>query len=242
MATREQISLQKIDGLISTVKAHLTNFNDTVQDAAVAIIEHASVHGDCSRAKILARAVPSRLRNMLVGYFRLYSPIGVTIGKTAADDKGRFVSDDAITSFRERFRLANNDGKLIDVSKWPKFAIDQAKANKWYDDPARVAPEPKPLDGTKEAWDRIETFFDRILADVRKDDEKAKYREEERPILVEMVNDLRAMVTRYHIKMLAKQAENDTTDEEAADESVTNIAPPAARNRGGRPRKVASVH
>ena len=214
MATREQMSSQKIDNIIATVKSHLANFNDTVQEGAVAIIEHASMYGDCSRAKILARAVPSRLRNMLVGYFRLYSPIGVTIGKTAADDKNRFVTDEALSSFRERARLLGNNDQIIDTSKWPKFHIEGAKANKWYEDPARVAPEPKPLDGLKEFWDRTETFLDRLLTQADLNNENHKFREEDIPLIREAIVDLKAMVNRYHVKQQAALLANEPGEPE----------------------------
>lgn len=248
MATREQIQSAKIDSLIAQVRTHVSSFNDTVQIAAVAIIEHASVYGDCSRAKMLARAVPSRLRNMLVGYFRLYSPIGVSIGKTASDDKSRFVADDALLRFRQNMRLEGPNDTVLDVSKWPKFHVEGAKTNKWYDDPARVAPEPKPLDGTKEAWDKIEGFLDRLLKDAQKDDEKARYTDEERPIIVEMVSNLQKIIKREHIRMMERLHANQNppqADEQevGAGGNVVQGPKPKTQRRGkAQGEKQAATH
>lgn len=253
MATREQTSIAKIDNMITLVRTHVSSFNDTVQDASVAIMEHASIYGDCSRAKMLARAVPSRLRNMLIGYFRLYSPIGVSIGKTAADDKGRFVSDEALLRFRQSMRLEGAEGVVQDVTKWPKFHLVAARANKWYDDPARVAPEPKPLDGTKEVWDKLETFLERLLKDAQKDDEKARYAEEDRPIIVEMVTNLQRIIKREHVKMAEKLAVNENPqgeEEKGASPPIGGnvVAGPKPQRQarkastGRKPRQAASVH
>lgn len=233
MATREQTSVEKIDKLISEVRSSVVSFHDKTQEAAVAIISHAQAYGDCSRAKMLGRAVPSRLRNMLIGYFALYSPIGITIGMTAADDKSKFIASTSM--------------------KYHDFNLDGARLNKWYDDPAKAAPEPKPLDTLNEAWSKVDTFFKRLLDDARKDDEKAKYREEDRPVIAAMAIELQTLVNRYHAKQLQARAameEHETEEEEGTSgETNTNtnvVQAPKPTQRQARQTKknvkAASVH
>jgi len=219
MATKEQTSVEKIDKMIAEVRSHINNFNSTVQDAAVAIIVHASQYGDCSRAKMLARAVPSRLRNMLIGYFALYSPIGISIGKTAVDDKSRFIRPES--------------------KRYHDFNIDGAKANKWYDDPAKVAPPPPALNSLSDAWDKLNGFLKRLLDDARKEDEKAKYKDEDRPAIIEMANDLQTIVNRYHARQLAKMdPDGHHNDNHAEEQEEAEQAAPARRGR--RVRKAAN--
>lgn len=222
MATREKESSAKIDKLIGEVRTITTSMHDKVQEAGVAIIVHSQQFGDCSRARHLARAVPSRLRNMLVGWFALYSPIGIRMGRTAADDKCDFNRKPTDPTKR---------------SKYHDFDVDGAKANMWYDDPAKVAPEPKPLDTLSGAWDKIDNFFKRLLDDAQKEDEKAKYRPEDATLIQDMANDLRQMLNRYRARQLAELAK--ASEPQAEEEGA---APEVAPKPAARRRQAAAVH
>lgn len=249
MTTKEQTSAERIDKLIVEVRATRDSFNDKVQEAAFAIIAHANSFGDCSRAKYLARAVPSRLRNMLTGYFMLYSPIGVTIGKTAADDKSRFIKEENLIGWRKRSRVPGAI-KIVagrETLGWGMFHLDGAKANKWYDDPARMSPEKPPLNTLSTAWEKIDKFLARMIADARLDDEKAKYDPDDREAVLRMMQDIKLIVDRYHIRQLKAMNENPEEPEvmgeqgTAGDNVVTGPKPKRAQ-KVSRPRKAASVH
>lgn len=240
--TVEVQSEKRIDQLIALVRGHVKSFNDTVQEAAVAIIEHASNYGDCSRAKILGRAVPSRLRPMLIGYFKLYSPIAVNIHKSdARKDTNRFMTDEALRAFRERARLMGADENVVDTSKWPKFYLEGAKANKWYEDPARVSPEPT-YEGLKEFWDKVDGFFERLLKQTEPADGKpGKYLDNDLPAIKQAIHELQARVNRYHAKQMAELAANEPgpaptdEDEGAPAPSASNVVQGPKPRRGNAP-------
>lgn len=253
--TKEQTSVERIDKLIVEVRATRDSFNEKVHEAAYAIIVHANTYGDCSRAKMLARAVPSRLRNMLTGYFMLYSPIGVTIGTTAADDKSRFIKEENLIGWRKRSRVTGAIKVVAgrETLGWGMFDLDRAKANKWYDDPARMAPEPKPLDTLSTAWQKLDKFLQKLIDDAKADDDKAKYIPEDRQALLKMAQDIKLMVDRYHIRQLKAMNENPDEDEGGAGEQGATgdnvVAGPRPRRTPAKPRqtatkarKAASVH
>lgn len=216
-------SLSHIDTLIKEVVTSNKTFNDKVQEAAIAILEHAKTYGDCSRAKVLARAVPSRLRNMLVGWFALYSPIGIRIAKNSADDQCRFIDRDA--------------------KKYRDFNVGGAKAVRWDTDPAKVAKEPPPLNTLPVTWERIDMFFKRLIDGVRKEDDKNKYAPEDRAAILEIATDLQNMANKYHVRFLAKHANDDHTEETAPEtpegETTDNKVVNAPLPRQRRARKAA---
>lgn len=195
-ANPEATSNKTIDTLIQKAAGHLGSFRETVQDAAIAIIEHANTYGDCSRAKNLCRVVPSRERNMLVGYFALYSPIGVSMGKTAADDKCRFIRTEA--------------------KNYHDFNIDGAKANKWYDDPAKVSPEPKPLNTLTDFYESMDSLLRRMIAQAEADEEKNKWQPEIRSDLREQAKEIRGILAKYRAKHLANANNNGELEKQAA--------------------------
>lgn len=246
MATREQVSSEKIDKLIGEVSVSVGSFNSKVQEAAIAIVSHAETFGDCSRAKVLARAVPSRLRNMLIGWFSLYSPIGVTMGKSAADDKCRFNKEESVTAFRVRSRVLGAD-------KFPLFHLDGAKSNMWFDDPSKSAPEPKPLNTLADTWQTIDKFFSRLLEQARKDEElivdgkRPRFSPEDRPVIIEMAADLKQLVTKYRNKQLADLSTEQAEEVEEAGQAeetakvVRAPHPKASKAKSPAARK-AAVH
>lgn len=83
--------LKNIDALIAKVKPAYKTAMDTVQEAAIAIVEHAMTYDDCSRALTLCRAVPLNQARSLIQYFMAVSPIGVLFGKDKKDDKVRLL-------------------------------------------------------------------------------------------------------------------------------------------------------
>lgn len=181
--TANAAGLKAIDKLIDTARKAITSSREAVQTAAIAIISHAKDHGDCTRAKVLCRAVPSRERNMLIGYFALYSPIGVQMGKTAADDKSRFIRDTA--------------------KNYHDFNLDGARANKWYDDPARVAPVAPSLNTLGAFYDNLDKMLKNMIAQAEADDEKNKWKPEVREELKAQASEIRTMVNNYRAKHVA---------------------------------------
>lgn len=104
--------LKAIDALIAKVPNAYAKAHETVQNAAVAIVEHASNYGDCSRALTLVRTIPVNQARSLIIYFMTVSPIGVLLSKNKKDDKVRL---------------------LADTSKaYNPFDMDKAKALSWW--------------------------------------------------------------------------------------------------------------
>ena len=191
--TAERTSNKRIDGLIKSASSHVTNFRDTVQEAGVAIIEHAHEYGDCSRAKHLCRVVPARERNSLIGWFALYSPIGIAMGKTQADDKCRF----------------NRDTSKM----YHDFNIEGAKANNWFDDPARANPEPKPLKTLIDFYNDLDSLLKRMIAQAEAEEEKNKVEPHDRAALRHQATELRKLVGKYRATHVT--ADNDTEEGKA---------------------------
>lgn len=194
--TIEETSNKKIDELIKSASSHISNFRETVQEAGVAIIRHASEYGDCSRAKVLCRVVSARERNSLIGWFALYSPIGVQMGKNAAEDKCRFIRDTS--------------------KMYHDFDIDGAKANFWYNDPARANPEPKPLNTLVDFYNDLDSLLKRMIAQAEADDEKNKWEPEARSALRKQASEIRNMISKYRSSHLKPEgAENENTEKQA---------------------------
>jgi len=104
--------LKAIDALIAKVPGAYAKAHDAVQQAAVAIVEHAMNYGDCSRALTLVRTIPVNQARSLIIYFMTVSPIGVLLSKSKKDDKVRL---------------------LQDTSKaYNPFDMDKAKALSWW--------------------------------------------------------------------------------------------------------------
>lgn len=104
--------LKAIDALIAKVPGAYAKAHDAVQQAAVAIVEHAMNYGDCSRALTLVRTIPVNQARSLIIYFMTVSPIGVLLSKNKKDDKVRL---------------------LQETSKaYNPFDMDKAKALSWW--------------------------------------------------------------------------------------------------------------
>lgn len=140
-------NLKAIDALIKNVKRGYENSAERVQRCALMILEHAKAYNDCDRARFLCRAVPARERNSLIGWFLTYSPIGVVMGRTAVDDKVRFLKETS--------------------PKRKEFDIPAARENPWWNDPAGVNPEPKALLKAADFWDMIERLIERQLKNAK---------------------------------------------------------------------------
>lgn len=210
IGTAEQSSIKNIDALISASSKAYGSAHEKVQEAAVAIIVHADQYGDCSRAKTLCRSVPARERNSLIGFLILYSPIGVSMGKTAADDKCRFVRDDSNVM---KFLPNGEPRKYV-------FNVEAAKANKWYDDPNRSNPAPKTLNTLGAFYDDLDKMLKRMIAQAQAEDDKNRWTPEARKDLKDQAEEIRTIVNRYRAKHLAA---NDANKGEASE--------PAGRER-----------
>lgn len=172
-----QASSQNVTKLVTkAVKAYGTA-QDNVQDAAFAIIEHAFNYGDCSQAKTLARGVPARERNSLIGYFALFSPIGVQMGKTAKEDACRFIKE-----------TSNN---------YNAFNLEGAKVHLWYDDPANVNSVPAPLNTILDFYQIIDRMLKKAIKDSETD---GKYDPDQSENVKAQATDLMTIVNKYRAK------------------------------------------
>ena len=136
------LNLKQIDQRISTLrKSGYTKVHQTVQEIAVPIVNHANDTGDCSRARSLVRVVPAKLRPLLVTWFNNVSPINVTIGKTANEDK---------------VRLRKDTQKGFNV-----FDVAKAQANNWWENPFNVETAAKPPKTLKDYYDAFERQLER---------------------------------------------------------------------------------
>ncbi len=85
------MNLKTIDSNIGLILKSGAELNDLIQNTAVGILLHAEKHGDCTRALKLVQAMPKSFRrNLLIGWFATYSPIGmnVTTGKCGLHREG----------------------------------------------------------------------------------------------------------------------------------------------------------
>lgn len=115
-------SLAAINAGIRSVRVLSGKLNGKVQEVALLILAHAQNHGDCTAAVRLVREVPGTSnKSMLIGWFMKFSPIGVSLGKSVAEDKCRFIRPES--------------------KNFNDFNIEGARANPWYTDPAKVEPE-----------------------------------------------------------------------------------------------------
>lgn len=196
VAASETKSNAMLDKLINDAIKTYGSARERVQAAAVAIIEHASVYGDCRRARVLSRGVPARERNSLIGYFALYSPIGVKMGKTAAEDKSRFI---------------NPESKLYN-----DFNLDGAKANNWFDDPAQTNPEPKPLDTLGVFYDELDKLLKRMIARAQAEEDKNRIAPSDRVPVLAQATELRTIINTYRANHITPEQQPHLVPAEAA--------------------------
>jgi hypothetical protein len=114
MATAEKTSSRNVNRIIGNVKRSAGAYNAHVQDAIVAIINHADNYGDCTGAARLLEAMPkSNRRTLAIEHFQEYSPIAVRL-------------DAKTKQYRAKLRT-EDDGK------YNKFNAEAAALNLWHE-------------------------------------------------------------------------------------------------------------
>lgn len=215
--------LKKIDGMIKGVIKGYGTVQNLVHETALAIVQHAKDYGDCSRAKTLCRAVPARERNSLIGWFTLFSPIGVQMGGSAADDKVKLLDDKAVEKFRAR-------QKMEEAKDFPIWAIDQAKEHPWFTDPSGLNPEPKPLQPVGFFWDTIQKMIEREIKRADLDDDRAVYAPEDRQRVKEQATEFLALTRKFMGAVQAKEhIETDPLNAAKVDENASDSNLPVDR-------------
>lgn len=111
------MELKVIDYRLSNLAASGAKFNNEAQALGIAIMEHANDplagRGDCTRAARLVRILPAKVRPQMIAWFAAFSPINVTVGKLAGEDKARYHKDTS--------------------PHYNPFNIEGARANPWYE-------------------------------------------------------------------------------------------------------------
>jgi hypothetical protein len=192
------LTLKQIDQRLKTLRTSGYNtVNQTVQEVAVSIINHANDYGDASRAPKLARCVPLQMRPLLVAFFENCSPINVTMGKTVKDDK---------VSLRKE--PSTDSGK---TSKYHPFDIEKAKANNWWENPFKVETEEKPLLTLGDYYTKFENAFKRMVNETKVDTEKVNPDDRENIQALEM--HLRNALKQFRSQKAAGQFDTLADDE-----------------------------
>lgn len=197
------LTIAQVDDRLKRLSGRYGKINEDVQDMAVAIVSHANDTGDCDRARRLCRAVPPRLRNLLIFWFRNVSPINVTIGRTAVDDK---------VSLRK-------EGKKL----YNPFDVDKAAANKWFENPFEL-PQDTSLETTKTYYDSFDRLFDRMARNTKDDAGKIE------PDDISSVQALRAFMREQFIRF---KEENPIEEQEMNDDETTADAAEAMARAAG---------
>ncbi len=185
--------LKAIDALIAKVPGAYAKAHDAVQQAAVAIVEHAMNYGDCSRALTLVRTIPVNQARSLIIYFMTVSPIGVLLSKNKKDDKVRL---------------------LQDTSKaYNPFDMDKAKALSWWTMDAEKA--------EKEAIDIFSGgVFDSVIGLLTKIIEnKGGATKNYTAEAIETAQQLKVATMKARAATLASQAANANTTSESEEET-----------------------
>lgn len=201
-------SKAEISRLITNVKKGYDNAQERVQRCALMIMTHAHKYNDCSQAKDLCRAVPANLRMSLVGWFQMFSPIGVIIGKTHNDDKSRFVKKES--------KLYND------------FDLDGAAANPWWNDPAGVNPaNEKPLFKAADFYATIEKIIKREIKNATEGRNRGTedvYEEDAVPLVTEGAEKILDFVGKLRAKQLAAVAATRDETQDDADAVIRQMA------------------
>lgn len=185
--TIEEINSGKaIDEIIKRVSRTQEAFALRVHKAAIMIVEHAQNYGDCLRAAKLCRAVNGHQRNSLVSWFKHVSPINVIMAKTAKDDNARYFKEDS----KQRC----------------EFNLDMAKDIRWDEDHWGENPEPKALEEHSGFWTGLENFLAKAVKDSKKEDDKAKYTEADRALVLASAENVLKVVRRMRAMELAAMA------------------------------------
>lgn len=221
----ESTSAKLVNRLVKNAIKGYKNAQEQVQQAALAIIAHTQAYGDCSQAKVLVRGIPARERNSLIGWFLLFSPIGVQLGKTAADDRCKIVKESTVANFRR-------DQALEGAEKFPLFYLDGAKQHPWYTDPAGKNPPPKPLNTVTDFYAIIDRVLKKAIRDAErsKDAENPSYDPEQAEDVVKEASALLELVNKTRAKRLGKtdldnEEKSIQTDQAKASKPSPDITP-----------------
>lgn len=158
------MNLKTIDQNIGLILKSGVELNELIQKVAVAIVLHASVHGDCTRALKLVQAMPKSFRrNLLITWFATYSPIGMNL------------STGKCGLHRETSKL------------YRPFDVDGAKITPWYNQPQ--AAEEDALDTTLED---VKTATSRLAKRYQKQLDEGTVANDDIPAVTAMVATLTA--------------------------------------------------
>lgn len=184
--------LKAIDALIAKVPGAYAKAHDAVQQAAVAIVEHAMNYGDCSRALTLVRTIPVNQARSLIIYFMTVSPIGVLLSKNKKDDKVRL---------------------LQETSKaYNPFDMDKAKALSWWTMDADKAEKEAIEVFSGGVFDAVIGLLDRIV----KNESKSKVYTAD---AIATAEQLKAATIKARAATLAAQAANANTTSKSEEET-----------------------
>lgn len=155
-----------------------------VQDAAVAIVRHASIFGDCDKASQLVRILNPKDRPTLIKWFMAVSPIGVKLDKDDPNkDKARFIKADS--------------------KAYNKFNLDMAAAVNWWELPSEEKPEAPKL-GLEDFYDDIEKALKKHLTEAT----LAKFDASVTQDIINAVRDIRADIATYRLTASAAARAN----------------------------------
>jgi hypothetical protein len=174
--------ISRIDNRIKTASTNMLKVNDYIHETCVMIVEHANGEGqgDCTRAVRQVRALPAKLRSQMIAWFSTYSPIGISLGKTAIDDKCRFIKPES--------------------KNFNSFNIEGARANKWFDHNDGRIPDDVPLDTLADLFTGFDGLLEKWLKKAEKDDKVAA---DDRDIVKSTCVDIKKLLTGYRSKQLA---------------------------------------
>lgn len=119
------MELKQIDKGIISVRTMGANLNKLVQELGVAILVHASEHGDVTRAMKLTRALSQSSRQeYLVRWFAYFGGIGINL----KDDKVKFIDKSS-----KNYRPIDLDGAK--ANKWNEPFDQAGNRSVWYTGP-----------------------------------------------------------------------------------------------------------
>lgn len=169
--------LKRIDDLIKQVPAKYKAAHDLVQEAAIAIVEHAAAYGDCTRALTLCRAIPVNQSRSLIMWFMAVSPIGVLFSKSKKDDKVRLLKDTS--------------------AAYNPFDLEKAKALSWWTMDADIAEKEAIVFGTGDMFNDIIKLLDKCIEGK---DTKTKVFDEK---VKTEASDLKTLIQKYRAQVTA---------------------------------------
>jgi hypothetical protein len=176
-----------IDVAIKKVAGAYAKAHDLVQEIAVAIVSHASMHKDCTRALTLVRAVPVQQARSLITYFMTVSPIGVLLSENAKDDKVRFLEKES--------------------ARYNDFDLDKAKELKWWTLDTIQAEREATQVFAGGLFDDIVRQLERAI----KNENKVRHYTED---AVQAAMQLKGVVEGYRAKFLAAKGASDKANDE----------------------------